>query len=548
MEMPADLQQYHGNGHSISTYHWTSSAPQTVKITSQKKYSCQLFVESNPIGNSAEITYTYDYWEGASLVTQTLCWNVKIERDSGGGGSGSSTENDKSNSITTPTENWCQSGNYNISWYNKNAKEFVISTNKELAGIAYLVNNNYTDFKGKTIKLNSDIDLSGKQWKTIGVNDNYFKGNFDGQGHTIFGIFIGKQEQDQNKYGFWGYLESATISNTTFEGNVFIDDPETTSYLNFRVGGIAGSMNEVSIKNCNVKMPIVFTKKSIYHVKSLYIGGLVGYSEKGNISYCSHEGNFDVKQDVRDSEPCIVGGLTGYSYYTTIEFSENISDNVYIYYPYGNHNSYYLRFGGIVGVSNSQTIKCCKSILEHVEIVNKTKATTYFYIGGICGNGRGEIINSFCSVSSIKFDSVDMYNTGGAVFGGICSVNDEYNDLRSTITASFNNSDVSVSNNYKMTTDLNGTNGSTAFSSDQMKTSAFLEELNMYSTIEMDGPVWAQTEGDYPYIKELKSTTGIINNKKANIADSHVYTLSGQRLSAPKKGINIVDGRKVVVK
>ena len=196
LEMPADLQQYHGNGHSISTYHWTSSAPQTVKITSQKKYSCQLFVESNPIGNSAEITYTYDYWEGASLVTQTLCWNVKIERDSGGGGSGSSTENDKSNSITTPTENWCQSGNYNISWYNKNAKEFVISTNKELAGIAYLVNNNYTDFKGKTIKLNSDIDLSGKQWKTIGVNDNYFKGNFDGQGHTIFGIFIGKQDQD----------------------------------------------------------------------------------------------------------------------------------------------------------------------------------------------------------------------------------------------------------------------------------------------------------------------------------------------------------------
>ena len=42
-------------------------------------------------------------------------------------------------------------------------------------------------------------------------------------------------------------------------------------------------------------------------------------------------------------------------------------------------------------------------------------------------------------------------------------------------------------------------------------------------------------------------TTHIYNIGMNNI-DSTVYSLSGQRLTAPKKGINIIDGKKVVVK
>lgn len=532
-------------GHEMIIWTWTSSNPDVVRVSTPNKYSCSIHAqESAPTGARADIKCSFEYFEGVTIMSVSIYWTVYIDRNgSGGGGSGS--ESDPVFTGGIPTDDWSKSGNYSISWYNKNAWEYVISTNKELAGMAYLVNNNYTDFNGKTIRLSSDIDLSGKQWKPIGQKyENTFKGNFDGQGHTIFGIFIGKQEPGQTVYGFWGHL-GGNVKNTNFEGDVFIYDPETPTYTEnaFCVGGIAGRKyySNTTISNCSVSMPIVFVKKNKYKLKNLYVGGVVGYSS-GNISYCSHEGDFDVRQYVEDSEPCIVGGIAGYSY-EAIDFCESISDNVYIYYPRADHSSDDLRFGGIVGEAGTK-IKCCKSILGHVEIVNKTSATTYFYIGGISGKGSRDIVNSYSSISSAEFNSAYMY-TGATVFGGICATNKRNSQIAATITACFSNSDVSVLSNYNLTY---GNNGSTSFSSEQMKTNAFLEELNMYSMLEMDGPVWVQQEGGYPYIAKLHEQTSVRSPLADTETKQPVFSLSGQRITAPRKGVNIVGGKKVVVK
>jgi hypothetical protein len=81
-----------------------------------------------------------------------------------------------------------------------------------------------------------------------------------------------------------------------------------------------------------------------------------------------------------------------------------------------------------------------------------------------------------------------------------------------------------------------------------MKSSIFLEELNMYSILEMDGPVWTQDEGDFPYIAKLHEATAINPVLTERKSDGTIYTLSGQRLAAPKKGINIIGGKKVVIR
>jgi hypothetical protein len=39
-----------------------------------------------------------------------------------------------------------------------------------------------------------------------------------------------------------------------------------------------------------------------------------------------------------------------------------------------------------------------------------------------------------------------------------------------------------------------------------------------------------------------------VNVSIENEDDARIYNLSGQRLSAPQKGINIINGRKVVIK
>lgn len=46
-----------------------------------------------------------------------------------------------------------------LSWYNGADTEFTITTDRQLAGVAALVNSNTADFTGKTIRLGADISL-----------------------------------------------------------------------------------------------------------------------------------------------------------------------------------------------------------------------------------------------------------------------------------------------------------------------------------------------------------------------------------------------------
>lgn len=60
-------------------------------------------------------------------------------------------------------------GAVDLSWYNGTDTEFTITTARQLAGVAELVNSNTTDFDGKTIRLEADISLlryeePGKPW------------------------------------------------------------------------------------------------------------------------------------------------------------------------------------------------------------------------------------------------------------------------------------------------------------------------------------------------------------------------------------------------
>ena len=63
-------------------------------------------------------------------------------------------------------------------------------------------------------------------------------------------------------------------------------------------------------------------------------------------------------------------------------------------------------------------------------------------------------------------------------------------------------------------------------------------------------PLYEAANGwnNFGHIVEVDSPAAITNAKMNNGVDALVYSLSGQRLAAPKKGINIVGGRKVVVR
>ena len=405
--------------------------------------------------------------------------------------------------------------NYDISWFDKSKNSFTLTTNKELAGVAFLVNNGYTTFKGMTIKLGSDIDLSGRDWNTIGINYvDVFEGSFDGQGHTISGISIKYQENIQNAYGFWGDFRGSSIKNTIFKGKVKIDDPVSgCNGDTYDVGGIVGRLKRsASISNCVSEMD-VYCNKSTPNEK-VYVGGICGWAgEYANISYCSHKGNLHASDYYNNtSNPPSIGGIAGSSSnYVKIEYCENLSSEITCHTPSKRGN---ITGSDIAGISGGYpTISCCRSIINNIEFDNDCAGTTWFYISGI----GSKSINCYSIINKIKGNSVRMwYDVGGARYGGVVaeksSLSTEY------AKACFSNSDVS----HEIPSWVNfitkdGADGNTSFSSSQMKTANFLDQLNVYSQIELAKGIWTADENGYPCIKETHVASSTEPSTKDNI-------------------------------
>ena len=435
-------------------------------------------------------------------------------------------------STEEPSDSWDVSGNYSISWYNKNLNEYEISTNKELAGLAYLVNNAYSNFEGKTIRLVADIDLSGKMWKSIGSDySTYcFNGTFDGQGHVISNLYIGKEQNNREYYGFWGTVKNANIKNVTIQGQVIINNPMTNT--NLYVGGLIGRAVDSNIEKCKCITDIVtyMEEDGGHRLTNFHVGGMIGeyagYDTNRIISYCSHEGNVIFKQDVSSSRPPIVGGLIGKVESNTrvkIDFCENISSEIGgSYSPAGNYYGWGVSMGGIVGmggcpISYSRNITNLFSLYVH-------SLNGLTGIGGIVGgkadqNSINSIVNCYSIVSKEKV--ISYSNPHQMYFGGISG------NLSGNIFSSFSNSNV-VKDNSSNVAFNNALHGSTAFTSEQMKSRTFLDELNIYSIIEEGGAAWTQDEGGYPYIAKLHEKPDVITVTSINLDKSSLILNIGK--------------------
>jgi rhodanese-related sulfurtransferase len=86
---------------------------------------------------------------------------------------------------------------------------FTITTARQFAGFARLINGGMTNFAGKTINLANDIDLAGRMWDQI--SGAGFQGIFDGGGNAISNVKIFSHAQDIGLFGIIG--TNGTIKN-----------------------------------------------------------------------------------------------------------------------------------------------------------------------------------------------------------------------------------------------------------------------------------------------------------------------------------------------
>ena len=168
---------------------------------------------------------------------------------------------------------------------------YEIATAEQLRDFAALVNSGHTTVSAK---LTADIDLSticgadvegGTSWTPIGSGSNSYTGTFDGDGHSVSGLYI--YTPNGANVGLFGYVgQSGSVKNLRVDGNV-----SGSEY----VGGVVGRVFVGSITNC------------VNHAKvhsSGTAGGVVGENEGGRVTNCYNTGQVSGSNDV--------GGVVGF--------------------------------------------------------------------------------------------------------------------------------------------------------------------------------------------------------------------------------------------
>lgn len=157
----------------------------------------------------------------------------------------------------------------------KNDGVYQIGTGAELAWFANAVNNKTSGTVFAAV-LTADIDLGYHEWTPIGnTAAGSFPGTFDGNGHTVKGLYISKRNthSDYNYYGLFGIIRSnSKISDLIIKGTIEIAGLNTKEC----VGGIVGVAETSSVENCVSFVNITIRDASYSSSDAPCIGGVVG--------------------------------------------------------------------------------------------------------------------------------------------------------------------------------------------------------------------------------------------------------------------------------
>lgn len=205
----------------------------------------------------------------------------------------------------------------------------------------------------------------------IGNSETYFMGSYDGQGHTIIGLYI---NSNSPYVGFIGVAVSSSVSNLGLL-NVNI----TTGTATTNTGGLAG-VNTGTINSCGTSGTVSGGAGSI-------VGALVGQNQGGAITYSYSNATINCSED---------GGLV----------AENTSGATISKCRFGGsvNGTGSADYGGIAGYASGGGISNCYST------GSVTGGTESEYVGGLVGEDVSENISNCYSAGLV---------TGSGYVGGL---------------------------------------------------------------------------------------------------------------------------------
>ncbi len=287
-------------------------------------------------------------------------------------------------------------------------------------------NKNVIDGQGKLNTAEAENFIS---WTPIGTATKPYTGTFDGEGHTISGLYYDIFASG----GLFGYVgEGGSVSNVGVVDSYFCG--------NNKVGGVCG-YSEGAIENCYNKKSTVAGAESVggvcgelayigsvsgcYNTGSVTgtddVGGIFGYSDATSISECYNTGAISGADEVGgicgDSEgidasvsevyntgsvkgTSSVGGIFGYSFTADISESYNTGKIEGIYDSAEEDKGYCV--GGLTGNVETGSIADC---------YNSGEVSGNYNVGGIWGYSESANVSKVHNTGKIS---------GDAAIGGIC--------------------------------------------------------------------------------------------------------------------------------
>ena len=237
---------------------------------------------------------------------------------------------------------------------------YTVTSADGLMNIAKLVNGGKTDIN---ITLDTDIDLTGKEWTPIGTGySNKYTGTFDGGGHTIKGLTVTTNDQFVGLFGSIGY--AGTVKNVMME-DVQITSNRSSGFA----GGVAG-YSDGTIENCSVSGSVSGT---------VYVGGVVGAQLDGSITGCSSSATVKGMVDV--------GGVAGQTNSSATLTACYATGNVIIEMdPKKN-----IAGGSLVGMNAGSSLLACYATGN---VTSTGSSTGYVHIGGFLGNNYANVMTA----------------------------------------------------------------------------------------------------------------------------------------------------------
>ena len=276
---------------------------------------------------------------------------------------------------------------YHLAWFRDYVNGTIVDKG-EVAG---------TTHPSASAKLTADINLTNYchaaedgmellSWIPVGNFDNPWKGNMDGQGHTISNLYI---KTAQSYVGLFGCIEDATIQDLIFD-TAKVENVNTIYKKTFCTGILAGFARAYvhsypahikgikTTDNCtvigqvrtggivgqtNINLEICENHSSVKG--GMEVGGIAGTSENINIKRCTNYGTV-VNDDY------YIGGIIGEALFTSIEDCAN----------YGKITSTGWHAGGIAGYTMDNS--SIQNVFSYGDVTN-TKDNPGIIIGYVNG-------------------------------------------------------------------------------------------------------------------------------------------------------------------